>query len=1257
MPCRFSRLLSLLNFFLALFFTLLFKLVLSQSPLQNVLELEHRTQQLNQFALEADERYAQSKSEALRLAHEKGWLIWEETEEGQIISLQGVDQAGFPIYYITHNLDAAATIGTNTLWPGESSGFDLSGSHEEMTGKLGIWDGGRVMATHQEYAGRILQIDNPSSVSSHATHVAGTLIAAGVNPLAKGMSFEAQQLRAWDFSNDVSEMANAASGLLVSNHSYGAIAGWRYNSSNAGTATDPNWEFWGDPNISTYEDYKFGYYSQKASDWDNIAYLAPYYLIVKSAGNNRNSNGPAIGSPYWQRTSVGSWQLVSAREEGAIYDNDAYDILSSYANAKNILVVGAVESIPEGYANPDDVVMSSFSSWGPTDDGRVKPDVVANGVGLLSAGSNNNSHYRTASGTSMAAPNASGSLFLLHELFYRKHNSFMLSSTLRGIIAHTADEAGNHGPDYVYGWGLINMTKAAHVVNNTGGNHWVEEIPLFEGDTLIREFVAGPSGPLVITISWTDPKGIPLPYGPDMLNNRTPLLINDLDLRVKYDTLTYKPWVLDVENPALPAANGDNMVDNIEQIVISNPVPGRTYTISVTHKETLQDSVQVFSLIASGVNGTAICPSYAESDLGARIDGFQLNTIDNTTADGCHTYRDFTHLQTTLKLGSDYPFTISTGTCDDEHDRIIKLFIDWGADGVFDSTDLAATSEMITATSDFDGMFEVPATVIPGTKARLRIVLVETDQPDSIMPCGSYLNGETQDYLVHFAAADYDLSMEEITYPHGDTICASDHESIEVRVRNNGTLSIENFLVTASIYENDSLIKNLEEFVSDSLLPNSTRVVQFSENFVSGIGKNYTIQCIAISENDQNPLNDSLSITFTTAPNAEIYAASAGQCLNTEHLVLKAEADGIPYWYSAAEHGKLIAVGENTTAETIPENQKVYLGINTLRTSIGPVTKDDAPWTGGGYHQATISPLITTHVPLIIKSARLYTGWPGTIAFWIEDAETDEMISQTTISVQASRNPPSQEIGADNDPDDVGQEYLLNLEIPKAGDYRIHVHYEGGATLYRNNASDENPYPYTVPGVMSITGTSSSASTAFYCWLYDIKLESLDCQSELVELDLDMYDNPELSISSHINADSTVTLDAGYHEDSSYIWNTGDESQTITVDAPGMYLVTVTNQWGCYAQDSIMVEILGVEDFFATNIRIYPNPANEHIVIESDKVIQFGIYALDGSQLIVYQSPAKRHSIDIRHLKPGVYVIKIEDKQSGLRKHVKIFKY
>jgi hypothetical protein len=80
----------------------------------------------------------------------------------------------------------------------------------------------------------------------------------------------------------------------------------------------------------------------------------------------------------------GSWQWTS-QARGADGGASGYDCISQQGCAKNILTVGAVNDIVGGYSSPGDVVMSSFSSWGPTDDGRIKPDICANGVGLYSS--------------------------------------------------------------------------------------------------------------------------------------------------------------------------------------------------------------------------------------------------------------------------------------------------------------------------------------------------------------------------------------------------------------------------------------------------------------------------------------------------------------------------------------------------------------------------------------------------------------------------------------------------------------------------------------------------------------------------------------------------------------------------------------------------------------------------------------------------------------------------------------------------------
>ncbi|HZG26487.1 MAG TPA: S8 family serine peptidase, partial [Chitinophagaceae bacterium] len=374
----------------------------------------------------------------LQVSKEKGWKMMFTGRNGSVATLVGIDPFGLPVYVTTNNnIRSAATIRTNLLWTGGTTGLNLNGSAANLKGKIGIWDGGRVRASHVELVNRVIQKDNPSAISDHSTHVAGTMIATGVNPLAKGMSWGAQQLVAYDYNNDQAEMLGEAANLLVSNHSYTPITGWFYNE------TDKRWEFYGKPGEN--EDYKFGYYSSESQMWDSIAYNAPNYLIVFASGNNRNSNGPAVGEPYWRYDANGSMSNAGNRPAG-INSNDAYDVIPSWAIAKNILTVGAINPIPSGYTAVSDAQVAPFSSWGPTDDGRIKPDVVADGVNLLSSTGSSDNAYAIQSGTSMAAPSATGSLLLLQEYYSSlRSGAFMRAATLKGIVIHTADEAGTAG--------------------------------------------------------------------------------------------------------------------------------------------------------------------------------------------------------------------------------------------------------------------------------------------------------------------------------------------------------------------------------------------------------------------------------------------------------------------------------------------------------------------------------------------------------------------------------------------------------------------------------------------------------------------------------------------------------------------------------------------------------------------------------------------------------------------------------------------
>ena len=545
------------------------------------------------------------KERATQKAIELGWPVRQELEDGTVYEI--IDFEGsIPEYRITSNLGAGRSTSTTRLHPDGDSPYRLAG--EGMI--IGEWDGGGTRLTHQEFGGRAIQRDNATSLSSHATHVAGTLIGSGVRGEARGM---APQATLWthDWNNDNAEMAAAAAqGLLISNHSYGSISGWARGEWSTPGVTE--WHWWGDVSVDPEEDYKFGWYNQNARQWDQIAVNAPYYLIVKSAGNDRSD----AGSTSHKVNIGGSWQSSNdfrQRDGGT----DGYDCLPTYSNSKNILTIGAVSKIANGWTRPQDVSMSSFSGWGPTDDGRIKPDIVGAGVGLLSSNSSADDGYNSSSGTSMSGPNVAGSLLLLQELHQKLNGNFMRSATLKGLAIHTADEAGaSEGPDYRFGWGMLNTHKAAEVLADPL-NHQIFEGDLQNNDVFDVKIYVSEGKDTRVTLCWTDPAA---PASPAILNDRTLKLINDLDIRLiaaDSEDEVYFPYILDPANPNAPATKGDNFRDNVEMIFATGLKEG-SYIVRVSHKNVLAGGRQAFSLIISAP--TAPCVLGIEADMRLTLD-------------------------------------------------------------------------------------------------------------------------------------------------------------------------------------------------------------------------------------------------------------------------------------------------------------------------------------------------------------------------------------------------------------------------------------------------------------------------------------------------------------------------------------------------------------------------------------------------------------------------------------------------------------
>jgi hypothetical protein len=1212
---------------------------------QQTLVSDANKKALTDIATKKASEYATTHQKAVALAVSHKWPVRKKAKNGGLISLQGVNSLGFPVFLKTNdngNIISAGTTRTNTLWPGGTLGLNLSGSSASLNNKLGIWDGGAVYTKHQEFDGKTITLHTTQSYIDHATHVAGTMIAKGVYPPAKGMSFGATTLQSYDFDDDITTMSSAASGLLLSNHSYGDVAGWDLDE------TGTTWTWYGLPGDTV--DYTFGIYNTRTQDYDQIAYNAPHYLIVESAGNARGYPGPSVGDTYLGYKSRTNSALIQKKLKASdnISTQQWYDGISSTGNAKNILTVGAVGPLPSGPNSSSDIQIAYFSSWGPTDDGRVKPDIVGMGVGVLSTGSASPTNYIVLDGTSMSSPNVTGSLYLLQEYYAQKNSgNFMLAATLKGLACATADDAGNTGPDYIYGWGLLDMQKAAQAITNNGTKSIIKENTLSQGQTQATQVTASGNGPLMATISWTDPAGTPTADG--TINDRTIKLVNDLDIRVSDGTTTYLPWILDPLHPAAAATTGDNIRDNVEQVYMPNAVPGKIYTITVSHKGTLKSGSQAYSLIATGLGGTAYCASGPASSADSRINNVKLSNINNTQTSGCTTYSDFTSKTVNLEQGKTYPLSLTLGTCGANFNKAAKVYIDWNGDGDFtDAGELVATSNIINGTGTFTTNITVPISVIPGNYSLMRVVLTETSDTSAITPCGTYVKGETQDYRVQFLKTSTDAGVTAIVSPDSVGAC-SGVTPVIVTLKNFGSAAISNIPVQVTIKAPDNSITTLNETYTGTLQPLEEENFTLTGTFTAAASSAYTITATTNLANDVITTNNQLAETITTNPAAVISAATANYCDETSQYILTGTGDGEILWYPTATASAPVAFGSPVETAQAPTANTYYAGLNDFSGSVGPAAK--TAFSAGGYNQFGPSVYVHAGAPVVIQSARLYIGYPGQITFSVSNSD-GETVSSTTINAVATRTSPG--AGAQNDdPNDQGKVYDLNLQLPAAGDYTITTTFDANATLFRNNGGVTG-YPFTVGnGLFSITGnnatdpdgSNSNYYQSFYYYFYDMQVKSLGCPSAA---------RLAVPVVRPIITQSGTTLSSNFTTGNQWYENggivSGATDQTYTPTTSGKFKLLVTLGTGCTDTSASFVYVvppkIGDNDI---SLAEYPVPANDklNIIFTAKENTDLSISLINALGRTVFSNKqdvaAGNFStvLNVASLPAGTYVIKL----------------
>ena len=474
----------------------------------------------------------------------------------------------------SHNADTAAISHVTEL---HQAPYDLTG--EGVT--ISLFELSRGQIDHIEFTGRNHSdaTGGGSGDAQHATHVAGTMIAAGINPDAKGMA-PAAQLYQFCVSTpcggsdqtylDEKDEVLPSLGVTADNNSWGYVLGW---------SSEDGFPVWNDA-----EEY-FGAYELFTSMPIDEMTLERGILFVHSAGNEGfqsfsdessahrhvDDQGDTITDKLFCYSRNGSGTDCGTGCTGGCeilrhLPSQPFDTIGVTAAAKNIITVGNLRA-----ESVDNMFISTSSSRGPAKDGRIKPDVVARGSNVLSSIPTN--RYGALSGTSMASPAVTGIAALLTEQWRRTFaGGDPTPAQLKALILAGADDLGNPGPDYSYGFGLVNAKSSVDIIRADGGqSSRIRNLTLAQGQTIEISTVVSEPQNFRALLQWPDP-ATPF-FSADGIAHKA--LVNDLDIRVIDPSgVEHHAWVLDKDNPDADATRGVNTVDNTELVEIANAVPG-----------------------------------------------------------------------------------------------------------------------------------------------------------------------------------------------------------------------------------------------------------------------------------------------------------------------------------------------------------------------------------------------------------------------------------------------------------------------------------------------------------------------------------------------------------------------------------------------------------------------------------------------------------------------------------------------------------
>jgi PKD repeat protein len=1004
-------------------------------------------------------------------------------------------------------------------------------------------------------------------------------------------------------------------------------------------------------------------YTIEAQVVDKQIFENPELIHVFSAGNSNNADCGYGAGNQWGNVTGG------------------HKIGKNALTVANLRIDGSLET---------------SSSRGPSRDGRLKPEIAARGTNQLSTAPGNGT--LVFGGTSAASPGVAGVCALLYEAYKNSHNGQNPESALiKAAIMNTATDIGTPGPDYQFGFGVIDAYRAYQLIHQ---KRFQKEV-IQHGETKEIQINVPAGSPLLkCMIYWAEPEA-------SLMARKA--LINDLDLEVLDPSGNIlKPWLLNPSpNPvtlAAGAGKGIDTLNNFEQVTVTKPVAG-VYTIRVTGKFLPSNSVNFYVLYEiedkilrlnfpigaekfSITENTQIHYTAYGNDsikiqfssdagrnwqyLGAQPSGSRLHSIfipNNTSSDSCLVEIS----QGNLVERSDY-FTITNGVqgfkinkyCPNEIELAWKpntkdSFLIYQLGDKY-MEPLVITPDSVITLSNPDPRIKKWFSIAAYDKTILSRRELAIQTPDTLIGCGIVkdlgLALSSSNLNEYFSCGDLQV-----------------HLKLYVINRTNRVQS--DFTIKAL-----AGTKVVEQFFSDSVLPYDTLEISFTNDLqLKEFGKQ-TITAWLDYAFDENPYNDTLFVSLQIHELLD----KTGTYPMLESI---SGADLPPFWFQ-----KNSAVDSRWNVVSVKDKNGVtgsslmFTNANSLYNSF-PVnlytrtvdlTNSNEPYLYLDFihHHFTDN----TFFDSVRIKVREICGNAHREKVLISGVSMELNTVEPTTNQNWLPHDTSWFYLAYDLSEFKGSKILIDFEIIRGRGNRtflenIQVREKLPETKYADFTMNPDPGCFAKPVTFS---DSSTINGALYLWDVGLfgspryynekgpfsskytslgskrvvyKIKSNVDNDAIVIKELKLANTPSVNYSFKIESGRTVKFTNTSVNADTYIWDFGDGTfsnefhPTHTFDSAKVYRVklTISNPCGNYSR-SVLVDLLftaNEEILDEVDIAIFPNPADEYMTVKSKyRIKSFLLYNAEGKIVGRKESiNAKEFTVSLRSLPSGMYKLKL----------------